>query len=319
MPEAVVVTGGAGYVGAHACLALLRAGFRPVAVDDLSTGRAGAVRFGPLERCDITGPGLPEVLARHAPVAVVHAAAKAEVAQSFAAPELYRRVNLGGTERVVAACIRAGVRRLVLISTAAVYDAAAGPLAETAPLRPISPYGATKLEAERAVMASGLDCMVLRLFNVAGAAVAAGIGEDHPLETHLVPLAIRAALGTAPPLRLHGGHPTADGTPLRDYVHAADVGEAVCRAVAHLLAGGAGRAVNIGSGTATSVREVVAAVARAAGRRVPVVEDAARPGDPSVLVADLALARRVLGFAAGRSGIDAIVADALAWEARRGR
>lgn len=318
MRGTVAVTGGAGYVGAHVCLALARAGFLPVAIDDLSTGRVAAVRFGPLERCDVTGPGLPAVLDRLAPVAVVHAAARAEVAESFAEPALYRRINLGGTERVVAACAGAGVSRLVLISTAAVYGAAASsPIPESAPLRPISPYGASKLAAERALNGSGLSWTVLRLFNVAGAAAGEGIGEDHPVETHLLPLAIRAALGVAPPLRLHAGHATPDGSALRDYVHACDVADAVRRAVGRLMAGGGGEVLNIGSGVATSVREVVAAVGRAAGRPVPLREAPVRPGDPAVLVADPSRARLMLGFDARRSDLQRIVADALAWERRR--
>lgn len=323
MTGTVVVTGGAGYVGAHVCLVLAEHGYRPVVVDDLSTGHREAAAFGAFERLDVAADGLPAVLARHAPVAVVHAAALSDVAESFARPDLYRRVNVAGTARVASACRSTGVRRLVLLSSAAVYGpAGASPIAEDAKLRPISPYGESKLAAERCLAElcpadSGLAWAALRLFNVAGAAAGAGIGEDHAVERHLVPLAIRAALGTGAALRVFGaGHGTADGTAVRDYVHALDVAEAVRAAIAYLGDGGAPRAFNIGSGTGTSVLQVVAAVERACGLPVRRTLEAARPGDPPVLVAGIGLARRALGFRPQRSGIDRVVGDALAWERR---
>lgn len=320
MADTIVVTGGAGYVGAHVCLALAECGYRPVALDNLSDGRRAAVRFGPLELLDVTSASLGEVLTRHAPTAVVHAAARADVAESFSAPELYRHTNVQGTRNLVDACLQAGVPHLVFISSAAVYGTVrVTPIRESAATRPVSPYGHSKLDAERLLAAAtGLSWAVLRLFNVAGAAAGAGIGEDHAEETHLVPLAIRAALGAGPPLRLFGtGYATPDATALRDYVHVVDVAEAVYQAIGYLRAGGPRRIVNIGSGTGTSVREVVSAVERATGRAVPVAVEAPRPGDPAVLVADTALARRILGFRPARSRIDRVVVDALAWEAAR--
>lgn len=320
MTETVVVTGGAGYVGAHVCLALSRRGYRPVTLDDLSTGHRAAVRFGPLEVTDLAGGPLAEILARHAPVAVVHAAARSDVAASFAEPVLYRLVNVEGTRRLAEACGRAGVRNLLLLSSAAVYGGGHGAaIREEAPAHPISPYGRSKLEAERALAAAcGLDWAALRLFNVAGAAAGDGLGEDHPHETHLVPLAIRAALGGGQPLRIYGGdHATPDATALRDYVHVLDVADAACDAVAYLRGGGAPGVFNIGSGEGTSVRAVVRAVERAAGRPVPLTVEPPRPGDPAVLVADCARARRMLGFRPRRSDIDRVVADALAWELAR--
>jgi UDP-arabinose 4-epimerase len=159
---------------------------------------------------------------------------------------------------------------------------------------------------------------ILRLFNVAGAASEAGIGEDRSVETHLIPLAIRAALGTGPPLRLFGeSYSTPDATPLRDYVHVADVANAVRQAIEYLHAGGRRHIFNVGSGIGSSVREVIKAVERASGRAVPVVVDAPRPGDPATLVADTALAQRHLGFRPLRSELNRIVADALSWETSR--
>lgn len=323
MTETVLVTGGAGYVGSHICLATAEAGYHPVSVDDLSGGHRRAVRFGPFEHLDIRARELGEVVARHRPIAIVHAAAESEVAASFRDAVLYHQVNVLGTRNVVRACRAAGVRHLVMISSAAVYGSVGVPLVdEGVPTRPMNPYGMTKLGGE-AMLADPNDghrsWAALRLFNVAGAAPDAGLGEDHAVETHLIPLALRAALGKSGPLALYGTtYPTADGSAVRDYVHVVDVAAAVLLALDYLRAGGASRVFNVGSGTGTSVFEVVRAVERVAGQRVPVRLEDGREGDPATLVADTALAGRSLGFRPSASRIDTIVADALAWATTAG-
>jgi UDP-arabinose 4-epimerase len=316
--EIVLVTGGAGYIGAHVCLVLAEHGYQPIVVDDLSQGHRHAVRFGPIEQIDIRSPDLVDVVARHQPIAVVHAAAKSEVAASFANPSLYHQVNVFGTRNVVRACRAAAVPHLVMFSSAAIYGACDGgrPM-EDAPLQPVSPYGMTKLAGEAMLRDAAGSWAILRLFNVAGAAPTAGLGEEHRVETHLVPLAIRAALGMTQSLDVFGiAYRTPDGSAIRDYVHVMDVAEAVALTLEHLRMGGTSGTFNIGSGVGTSVLEIARVVARAAGSDIPLRIHGPRDGDPAMLVADVSRAASVLGFRAMMS-VDQIVGDALLWERSR--
>lgn len=317
----VLVTGGAGYVGSHACKALAQAGFAPVAYDNLSTGNRWAVRWGPLEPGDILDPHtLHLAFKRHGPVAVLHFAGAALVGESVREPALYWRQNVAGTLNLVEACRVHDVPVLVFSSTCAIYGTPERvPIGEATPKAPINPYGASKLAVERLLAdgaeAYGLRFAALRYFNAAGADPDGEIGEHRPVETHLIPLLLDAVLGLRPPLQVLGtDYPTPDGTAIRDYVHVADLAVAHVRALERLLAGGASIACNLGTGEGHSVRQVVEAAERVTGRPVPRREAPRRPGDPPALVADATRARRELALLPSNPmGLERILETAWAW------
>ena len=323
MSKAILVTGGAGYVGSHACKALAAAGWRPVVYDNLSRGHAGAVRWGPLVEGDLHDRArLAAAMREHAIGAVMHFAAFAYVGESVGDPELYYRNNIGGTLSLLATMREAGIGMIVFSSTCAVYGVPDKvPIAESTAKAPLNSYGETKLAVERALhwygAAYGLRYAALRYFNAAGADPDGEIGENHEPETHLIPRVIRAALGSGDPVEIYGtDYPTPDGTAIRDYIHVTDLADAHVRALYYLKQGGDSIALNLGTGKGSSVREVIAAVERIAARPVPQREAARRPGDPPELVADPALARERLGWSARHSDLDTIVATALAWDNR---
>lgn len=322
MPQSILVTGGAGYVGSHACKALAHAGYTPVVYDNLSRGHREAVRWGPLVEGDLADRAtLVAAIREYAATAIMHFAAFAYVGESVADPELYYRNNVGGTLSLLAAMREAGIDTIVFSSTCAVYGTPDEiPMRETAALRPVNPYGETKLAIERALHwydgAYGMRYAALRYFNAAGADPDGEIGETHEPETHLIPLAIRAALGQAGAIDIFGtDYPTADGTAVRDYVHVADLADAHVRALAYLAGGGASAAINLGTGSGNSVQEVLDATQRVGGRPVPQRRAPRRAGDPPALVADPGLAASLLGWRATRSDLDTIIATALAWHA----
>jgi UDP-glucose 4-epimerase len=313
----VLVTGGAGYIGSVISAGLLAAGHTVTVYDDLSRGHRAAVAAGAqLVVADIRdAERLTEALAAGGCEAIVHMAALAEVAESVAFPQRYHDVNVDGTRSVLEAARSAGVARLVFSSTAAVYGAPETlPIDEDSPLAPANPYGETKLEAERLIgeaAATGggrLAAVALRYFNAAGAD--GPRGEDHAPESHLVPLALVAARdGTA--LKIFGDdYPTADGTCVRDYVHVRDLAEAHIAALEGLpqTAG----AFNLGTGSGSSVLEVLRAVDAATARSTPVEHAGRRAGDPPVLVASNDRARRLLGWQPRRP-LEDIVGDAWTW------
>jgi UDP-glucose-4-epimerase GalE len=322
--RSVLITGGAGYIGAHTAKALHERGLRPVVYDNLSSGFRQAVGGGELIEGDVRDRrGLSAAMRAHGVSAVIHFAGLIEVARSAAEPERFWDHNVGGTAALLEAMREQGVRRLVFSSSAAVYGhGAGGPLEaldEAAPKAPVSPYGETKLEGERLIMAEcaahGLSALALRYFNAAGADPGGEIGEAHEPETHLIPLAIAAALGDGPSLTLFGDDfATPDGTCLRDYVHVCDLADAHLAALEADMAAGAFEAMNLGTGAGYSVRQVLEAVGRAVGQPVPYSIGARRAGDPASLVADAGLVRRRLGWAPKRSDLDQIVSDALRWE-----
>jgi len=322
--NAVLVTGGAGYVGSHVCKALASAGFLPVAFDDLSKGHRWAVRWGPLETGDVRdADALDAVLARHRPAAAVHLAALSDVADSLARPYDYADVNVRGTAALLDALDRAGVGPLVFSGTCAAYgEAARPPIPETAPLAPTNPYGRSKAEAEARIAARRARSprashAVLRYFNVAGADPEGLIGEWHEPETHLIPRAALAASGRTPELAVFGTDwPTADGSCVRDYVHPDDVAAAHVQALRRLIAGGEPVVCNVGAGIGTSVLQALDAVGRAAGRPVPRRFAPRRPGDVAELVADVSLARRELGWRPASSDLGTVVRTAWAWTSR---
>ena len=322
MSDSVLVTGGAGYVGSHACKALAAAGFRPVSYDDLSTGHRWAVRWGPLVEGDIRdGARLAAAFAEYRPVAVLHFAAQAYVHQSVIDPLGTWDVNFAGSLALLRAVMAAGAPPLVFSSTCSLYGITDAPLLdECQPVRPINPYGASKAAVERLLAdlaPLGLRHAALRYFNAAGADPDGETGECHDPEPHLIPNVLKAALGSGPPVTLHGhDYPTPDGTCVRDYVHVADLAAAHVLALRRLLAGGASLTLNLGSGGGASVSEVIATAERVTGHAVPRRAGPRRPGDPPRLVAGNALARQALGWAPARSDLETIIADAWAWERR---
>jgi UDP-glucose-4-epimerase GalE len=324
--QRILVTGGAGYVGSHACKALAAAGHTPIVYDNLSRGHREFARWGPLEEGDIRdGAKLDAVFARHRIDAVMHFAALAYVGESVEQPALYYRNNVGGTLELLEAMRRASVGLMVFSSTCATYGVPERmPITEDLPQQPINPYGATKLMIERVLRdyepAYGLRSVALRYFNAAGCDPDGEVGEDHDPETHLIPRVLMAADGMLPRIDVFGtDYPTPDGTCLRDYIHVADLADGHVRALDYLQRGGGSTAINLGTGRAFSVREVIAAAARVTGRRIPVHEDARRAGDPPVLVADATRARTLLGFAPRFTEIEPIVETAWRWHARRVR
>jgi UDP-arabinose 4-epimerase len=323
MTQSVLVTGGAGYVGSHACKALAGAGYLPVVYDNLSRGHREAVCWGPLVEGDLHDvPRLATALRTHNIAAVMHFAALAYVGESMADPETYYRNNVGGTLALLTAMRQAEVGTIVFSSTCAVYGVPDRlPIAEATAKGPLNPYGETKLAIERVLhwynLCYGLRFAALRYFNAAGADPDGEIGENHEPETHLIPRVLRAALGTAEAVEVYGtDYATPDGTAIRDYIHVTDLADAHVRALGYLAGGGESGALNLGTGQGCSVRQVIAAVERIAGRPVPFRETVRRAGDPPELVADPALARTRFGWQPRHSDLDTIIATALAWERR---
>lgn len=315
----VLVTGGAGYIGSHAVRELLDAGHDVTVLDDFSEGHRAAVP--PTVRLVAGDLGHPDALARalDGADAVMHFAARAYVGESVKDPASYYRTNVAKALELLWATIAAGVPRLVFSSTCAVYgDPCQLPMRESHPRQPINPYGATKLAFERALedhAATGaLRVVALRYFNAAGCHPDGSLGEHHDPETHLVPLAIDAATGAGPGLTIFGDdYETPDGTCIRDYVHVSDLARAHVQAIAALDRGPAFRAFNLGSETGSSVREVVRAVERVTGAKVPAAIGPRRPGDPPRLVASAAAARDALGFAPRFVELETIVETAWRW------
>jgi UDP-arabinose 4-epimerase len=316
----VLVTGGAGFIGSHTCKALAQAGHTPIVFDNLSTGHADAVRWGPLHVGDLLDPASLDVaFVAHRPDLVLHFAALAYVGESVTDPARYYRVNVAGTLSLLDAMRRHGVTRIVLSSSCATYGIpAALPISEATPQHPVNPYGFTKLVTERMVAdyerAYGTRWIALRYFNAAGADPDGELGERHDPETHAIPLAIGAALGTAPPFSVMGtDYPTPDGSAIRDYVHVTDLADAHLRAVDHLGNGGNSGAFNLATGRGTSVLELIDAVAAVTGRAVPVIRAARRAGDPPALYAKAELAGHVLGWRPRFIEIAPMVATAARW------
>jgi UDP-arabinose 4-epimerase len=319
-PKSVLVPGGAGYIGSHTCKALAAAGYLPVTLDNLVYGHRDAVRWGPLVQADLADrAGIERVLRDHRISAVVHFAAYAYVGESMADPGRYFQNNVTCSLNLLDAMHATDVRRLVFSSTCATYGIPdAVPITEDTPQRPVNPYGESKLMVERAMhwhgVAHGLKSIALRYFNAAGADAAGELGERHDPETHLIPLAIDAALGLAPPLKVMGtDYDTPDGTAVRDYVHVTDLADAHVRALAHLERGGASAALNLGTGQGRSVRDVIAMVERITGLKVPRTDAPRRAGDPPVLVAAPGRARALLGWQPAWSDLETIVRTAAAW------
>ena len=314
---AILVTGGAGYIGSHAALALRRSGYEVVLYDNLSTGFRRLAQGFELVEGDIADEAkLRPVLARVD--AVMHFAAHAYVGESVENPRKYFQNNVVGALSLLNSALDAGIRRFVFSSTCAVYGSPEQiPITEQTPREPVNPYGASKLFFENALEAYSrayqLRSVSLRYFNAAGADESGEIGELHDPETHLIPLALAASTANGSELQVYGSdYPTPDGTCVRDYIHVNDLADAHVRALQHLERGGDSLAINLGTGRGHSVLEVIQAAESATGRPVRRTIGPRRPGDPPILVADPAKAQRMLGWTAKRNLAD-IVASAWMW------
>lgn len=321
----VLVTGGAGYIGSHACKALKAAGFIPVTFDNLTTGWREAVKYGPLVEGDLMDrAALDAAFARYAPVAVLHFAALSLVGESMKNPAHYWRINLGGALNLAEAAVAAGCKRFIFSSTCATYGDQDGVvLTETTEQRPINAYGASKRAIEDVLAnfeaAFGLEHVIFRYFNVAGADPEGELGEQHRPETHLIPLMLEAIAGRRDALVLHGtDYPTTDGTCIRDYLHVTDLAQAHVLGLRWLLDGKGSQAFNLGSGTGFSVRDVIAQAGRVTNRPVPITEGPRRPGDAAVLVSGSQRAEMDLGWSRPHSTMDQMIRDAWAWDQKPG-
>lgn len=315
----VLVTGGAGYIGSHACKALARAGYEVVVFDNLSAGHREAVKYGTLIQGDITDLGaLRAALRQYEIGAVMHFAAFLDVGESVREPVKYYRNNVGGALTVLEAMAAESVRSFVFSSTCATYgEPLETPIPETHPQRPINSYGESKLAVERALphfeRAHGIRWAALRYFNAAGADPDGELGEDHSPEIHLIPRAIDAATGGLGLTVFGDDYPTPDGTCLRDYIHVTDLADAHVKALQRIASGNPSGAYNLGTGTPHSVRSVIESVERVTSRAVPWTLGPRRAGDPAALYAAPGLARTELGWTPRFSEIDAIVATAWTW------
>ncbi|MBL9049302.1 MAG: UDP-glucose 4-epimerase GalE [Tabrizicola sp.] len=321
----VLVTGGAGYIGAHACKALARAGHEPVVFDNLSTGWAEAVKWGPLVRGDLMDrASIDAALAQYQPEAVMHFAALSLVGESMKDPGRYWRVNVGGALNLLEACAAAGVRNFVFSSTCATYGDQDGVLlTEETPQRPINAYGGSKLAIEGMLRdfgaAHGINHVIFRYFNVAGADPEGEVGEQHVPETHLIPLMLDAVAGKRPALTLFGtDYATRDGTCVRDYVHVTDLAAAHVLGLGWLIEGKGDAVFCLGTGRGFSVREVIEASRAVTNREVPVVIGDRRPGDAAALVSSSSRAVNELGWEPTRSNMRDMIGDAWAWAQKPG-
>jgi UDP-glucose 4-epimerase len=322
----ILLTGGAGYVGSACLRWLLANGHDPIAFDNMDAGNVGAVpdAANRLIRGDIAETDcLAEILRRHGIEAVMHFAAVLSVPESVEKPQKYYRINVVGTKSVLDAMLDAGVRKILFSSTTATYGFHTEmPLREDSPQTPETPYGTTKLAAERMIRdyarAYKMSYTLLRYFNAAGADPGGDYGEDHRPETHLIPLTLEVAAGRRPKLKLmiYGNdYPTPDGTCVRDYVHTSDLAQAHQLAV-ESLEPGIGRAYNLGSGTGASVLEVLRTCEEVTGRSIPHEVVGRRPGDPAVLIASSEKVIRELGWSPRHSEIREIVRTAWEWHHR---
>jgi UDP-glucose 4-epimerase len=315
----ILVTGGAGYIGGVVVDQLLERGLQVVVLDDLSVGHRQAVARGAgFVQGGVGNRELVEsLLERERIEAIIHLAAFALVPESVAQPQKYVTNNVTAARVLLEAAVRAKIRRFVFSSSCAVYGHPATiPITEDSPLAPVNPYGETKRDFERLLAdvgpKQGIGVVSLRYFNASGATER--LGEDHDPETHLIPNVLAAALGKRAALEVYGtDYPTADGTAVRDYVHVTDIADAHLRALDVELDGGAAVAVNLGTGTGRSVRDVVDAARRVTGRAVPTVERPRRPGDPPALVAAAGRAATLLGWRASHSSLDEILSSAWRW------
>lgn len=318
----ILVIGGAGYIGSCTCKALAQAGHTVTVYDNLSTGHRDLVKWGPLFEGDILDPAcLRECLNSVNPDGIIHFAAFSQVGESVKLPGKYIRNNVGGTLNILEAMVETGVRNIVVSSTAAVYGIPQKmPITEDFITDPINTYGDTKLFMERMLAdfarAYGISWTALRYFNAAGGDPDGETGERHDPETHLIPRALMALDGKLPDFYVMGDdYPTPDGTCIRDYIHIRDLASAHIKAVERLVNGNAGEglAMNLGTGTGLSVKQILDAIEEVTGRKLPYTMGPRRAGDPPSLVADASRAFAVLGWKPEHSSVKEIIRDAWNW------
>jgi len=322
--KAVLVTGGAGYIGSHTLRALASRGYAPICIDNLSTGFREFVGDVPLIEGDLADPfALEEAFSRAPIAAVVHFASLALVEESVRNPARYYHDNILNCLNLLGAMRSHGVRYVVFSSTAATYGIPdLVPIAESTPLAPVNPYGVTKMVLEHMLAdyakAYGLRFVSLRYFNAAGAATDGTLGEWHTPETHLIPRLLDVACGRGKSAEIYGNdYPTLDGTCVRDYIHVSDLAVAHAAALDFLLAGNGSNTFNLGTGEGHTVLEVVREVARTTGADLPYEFKPRRPGDPPALIADPAKAQAILGWQAEHSNLGEIVETAWNWHRKR--
>ena len=319
--KVILVTGGAGYIGSHVCKVLFQAGYIPVSYDNLVYGHSWAAKWGPLEIGDIADRRkLDDVIRKYEPEAVMHFAAYAYVNESVENPAKYYRNNVIGTINLLEAMYEHGLNNIIFSSTCATYGVPESiPVKENHPQNPINPYGASKLMIERIIQdfgaAYGINFIILRYFNAAGADPDSEIGEDHDPEPHLIPLALEAASGVNPFITIYGhDYDTPDGTCIRDYIHVTDL------AYAHLLAADAilngnvsNKAYNLGNEKGFSVKNIIETVENIVGQKITVKKGPPRPGDPPCLIGDSAKIKRELGWKPNYQDISEIIGTAWQW------
>jgi UDP-arabinose 4-epimerase len=319
----ILVTGGAGYIGSHACKALAKAGYTPIAYDNLVYGHESAVKWGPFEQGDILDrKRLDEVISQYQPVAIMHFAAYAYVGESVDQPGKYYRNNVTGSLTLLEAMRDHGIPYFIFSSTCATYgEPEQIPIPENHNQSPINPYGHSKLMIEQMLsdfdVAHGLRSVSLRYFNAGGADPDGDTGEDHDPETHLIPLVLDAAIGKCPSITIFGDdYDTPDGTCIRDYIHVTDLADAHVKALKYLEQGGETTRFNLGNGKGFSVKEVIDTATKVTGKDIPVVIGKRRSGDPPRLVGDAERIRKELNWSPQYADLEKIIDTAWKWHQR---
>lgn len=321
---AVLVAGGAGYIGAQTCKALAMAGYLPVTLDSLVTGYRAAVKWGPLVEADLRDrEAVLDAVRRYDVKAAIHFAAFSLVGESTQNPAKYYDNNVGAATAFVSALVEGGVEPVVFSSTAAAYGIPKQtPIPEDHPLAPINPYGGSKIAFEQVLhwmsQAHPLRYTILRYFNAAGADPDGEVGESHVPETHLIPLICQAAFGNGKPLTVFGtDYDTKDGTAVRDYIHVVDLAMAHVAAVKRLLDGGGNRIFNVGTGEGVTVLDMLTTAERVLGKPVPHSFGPRRAGDPQALVADVSRIRGELDWKPRHSSLETLIRTAALWQENR--
>lgn len=319
----ILVTGGAGYIGSHACKALAKAGYTPIAYDNLVYGHSWAVLWGPLEKGDIADKSrLDKIISRYKPEAVMHFAAYAYARESVQNPVKYYRNNVAGSSILLETVLDHDIDKFIFSSSCAIYGMPEVlPIPEKHTQCPINPYGSSKLIVERMLrdldVAHGIRSVSLRYFNAAGADIDAEIGEDHNPETHLIPLVLDTALDRRPSIAIYGDdYPTPDGTCIRDYIHVVDLVDAHILGLMYLEKGGKTACYNLGNGQGFSVNEVIETAHRVTGKEIPTVLSPRQAGDTPVLIADARLAMKNLGWSPQYPALETQIMHAWEWHQR---
>ena len=320
----ILVTGGAGYIGSHACKALAKAGYTPICYDSLERGHEWAVKWGPLEQGNILDKTrLEEVLKQYQPEAVMHFAGYISVEESVKAPALYQRNNVEGSKVLIDAAVAHNIKQFIFSSTCAVHGIPNQQIiTEDLPIKPINPYGESKAEIENVLRDTALKndfaYVALRYFNAAGADRDGEIGEAHEPESHLIPLILDTAAGKREHISIYGtDYDTPDGTCVRDYIHVNDLAEGHVQALRYLEGNAESQVINLGTGKGFSVKKIIDCARKITGKTINEKVESRRAGDPSYLVASNDRAKTVLGWQPQHSQIETIIETAWRWHQTR--